>query len=715
MSRVFLYLIASTSLAWIVYATYDHTNKRNLFRAEYIFGTDDENIIIIQNTLQTTKILEQLTIENANIKNILKQLNWERIDKIYLSQTRGQMLIETHEVLTQSAVKNIFVEQTDLKVLSSKTIALQKIKGRYAKNKIYLYTRHFPINNEPWNDISFDKNSDAIILDFQQKRWNCTELYIKKNGTIEYRTQERKPFTGKTINDYELFAEIVPENTEIYKFYESDYLRSFDSAFVNSPLNNWIKYGLVHIVVNGQNALISDYVETIDPLNIIVNLYTLTINDNQEHVYIENSNFTNILPNSKGIFVYPINEFVVMSTDSLICEQIIADYKLGHTLAQNPHKTQEIYENLPQKVNFRKVSPIEKLSLSIYRKTNITTKVIPNNHNTPNSTIKENNAVVSYPVGEEIKDFYNKNDLLFVTTKYNKVVLFEDNKKLWEQNLNEKIVGTGSLIDIYGNNKTQLLLATEKKVFLFDKNGNQVQGFPIHLEETINVQDPICYRWKGNTFFILTTKNGKLILCDQQGRELSIIDTELKHISHTPIVWVSANKPFIGVFDDQYFEMIHAEDRKKYRKFPINKLHQVIKEPNEIKIIQIQGETLATVNQKGHTIWQLKIPKGQLIKTSTPSLGIILKQENNIQLINSNGITWASINLPFIDLNDVEIFITENGLTLVATLEPIENKIYLWKTNGELYRTAFNGSKIVRYNDGYIYTIVDNVIVKYKL
>jgi len=238
MSRVFLYFIAFTSILWIAYATYEHTNKRNLFRVDYIFGAEDKNILIVQNTQQANVILSQFNIENQKIKDVLKHINWDVLNKLYISKKRSHILIETKEVVSQEMLKNLFVDSKTINTLHSRDITYENMNGRYSKNKIYLSDEIFPFNEHLWENIIYDRNSDAVILELKQNKWTSTDLYVKKNGTIEYRTEQREPFLGKKINDRELFAEIIPQNTDVYQFYESDYLKTFDTDFAKSPINN---------------------------------------------------------------------------------------------------------------------------------------------------------------------------------------------------------------------------------------------------------------------------------------------------------------------------------------------------------------------------------------------------------------------------------------------------------------------------------------------
>lgn len=57
----------------------------------------------------------------------------------------------------------------------------------------------------------------------------------------------------------------------------------------------------------------------------------------------------------------------------------------------------------------------------------------------------------------------------------------EKGELIWKKTLPEQPIGKVWMVDLYKNNKIQYLLASENQVFLFDRSGNQVEGFPLKL------------------------------------------------------------------------------------------------------------------------------------------------------------------------------------------------------------------------------------------
>ncbi len=709
--RVFLGMITIVSLLWVGYATYDRVNQGKQFQPEYLFGEADGELFIINNSDKKEALLNQVGIENSEIVALITNLNAEKITRIYVSKKRSHLLIETKEELNKITIPSLFIEKSTIKA-DNKEINVGKLKGNYSKNTIYLSSENFRLNKEIGH-FSFDKNSDGSIIQFTKKDPTVTDIYIKENGIIEYKSAI-KSIAGTKANDSEVFATVVPSSIQSYTFYETDYLRHIYPEMANNPMNNWLKYGLVLVSVNNQEAIITDYIEGQEPIQVLYDFLNKESADT-DNDYFEGIQLNKFFPNAKGLFVYQLDDFVVMAPNRATCETIIGDYKLGNTLAQNPNRFAEIYSRLPQKVNFREVNKSTKQSISVYEN-NLLTTMVGGKTETTTQTSDVSQLAASFVVGAVAKEILMIDEKSFFVTTENKVVYFENDKKKWEQVLDGTTIGESSIIDIYANEKSQLLVTTDKKVYVLDVNGNQPGGFPIELGEETAVQSAVLYRWKGNGNFIVPVNNARLMQYDNQGRELTAIRTQLGEIEQSPVVWVSANKLFFGVFGKGKFEMIQAENRKSLRVFDAKNSNLIVKLPNEIKLFGVANNQFISYDQRGGITHYEKFLNASLVPTLFADKGIVIKDQQQLKLFNTNGFVWGTIKLPFADLADVQIFTTTGGATFIATIDGLENKVYLWKSNGELYsKKQFDGSKIVRYYNGYIYTVVDNLVVRYQV
>lgn len=709
--RVFLGIITVISLLWVGYATFDRVNQGKQFQPEYIFGDADGELIIINNPEKKEALLNQIGITNNEISTLITNLYAHKIARIYVSKKRGHVFIEAKEELTAKSIHSLFFEKTYVKV-DNKAVVIDKFKGSYSKNTLYLSIKDYHLNKESWSTL-FDKNADGSIIQFTKQQPTVTDIYIKENGIIEYKSAI-KSAVGVKVNDSEVFASVVPSSVTSYTFYETDYLRYSNPEFLNSPMNNWLKYGVVHLAINNQEALITDYIDGQEPIQVLYDFLNKESSDT-DNDYFEGINLIQFFQNAKGLYVYQLDDFVVISPNRSTCETIVGDYKLGNTLTQHPNRFSEIYSRLPQKVNFREVNKTTKQSISVYDN-NLLTTIVGGKSEVSTSTQDNSQLATSFVIGGIARDILMVDEKSFFVTTENKVVFFEDDKKKWEQMLDGNSIGEASIIDIYANEKSQLLITTDKKVYVFDVNGGQPGGFPIELGDETAIQSTVIYRWKGNGHFLVPVNNGRMVQYDNQGRELTIIRTQLAEIEQQPVVWVSANKLFFGVYGNGKFEMIQAENRKSLRVFDAKNSKFIIKLPNEVKLFGINNNQLISYDQRGGLTQYEKFLNATLIPTIFADKGIVVKDQQTLKLFNSNGLVWGTIKLPFADLSDVQIYTTTSGATFIATIDGLENKVYLWKSNGEMYsKKQFDGSRIVRYHNGYIYTVIDNLVARYAI
>lgn len=74
----------------------------------------------------------------------------------------------------------------------------------------------------------------------------------------------------------------------------------------------------------------------------------------------------------------------------------------------------------------------------------------------------------------------------FVQYDSDEVALIDvDGKELWKKKVNGKILGDVTQIDALKNNKLQMAFSTENGIYLIDRNGNDVSGYPIYPKPAV--------------------------------------------------------------------------------------------------------------------------------------------------------------------------------------------------------------------------------------
>ncbi len=81
---------------------------------------------------------------------------------------------------------------------------------------------------------------------------------------------------------------------------------------------------------------------------------------------------------------------------------------------------------------------------------------------------------------EIVKNYISGNNEILIQDNANKLMLIDESGKiLWKKQLSSKILGNIQQIDLFKNNKLQYMFNTSKQLLLVDRNGKDVEGFPV--------------------------------------------------------------------------------------------------------------------------------------------------------------------------------------------------------------------------------------------
>jgi hypothetical protein len=135
-----------------------------------------------------------------------------------------------------------------------------------------------------------------------------------------------------------------------------------------------------------------------------------------------------------------------------------------------------------------------------------------------------NRITIDRPVVKRPTFFVNwrtqQRDLVFQDDE-NKLYLFDTKGNLiWEKQLDSRVVGKLHTIDIYKNTRKQLSFTTQNKLYLIDKNGNDVAPFPKTFDNIIT---------RGLSIFDYAN-TGRYRFIIVQDEKVSFYDRELKKV-----------------------------------------------------------------------------------------------------------------------------------------------------------------------------------------
>lgn len=111
---------------------------------------------------------------------------------------------------------------------------------------------------------------------------------------------------------------------------------------------------------------------------------------------------------------------------------------------------------------------------------------------------------------------------IFIQDVGNKIYLI-DNKGniIWKRQLKEPILSEVYQIDVFKNNKLQILFSGESSIYLIDRKGRDVENYPIQLSGiTTNGLSVIDYEKNREYRLLIGLRGGKILNFDRSGKEI---------------------------------------------------------------------------------------------------------------------------------------------------------------------------------------------------
>lgn len=719
-ARYFFIALGIVSIIWIGYVATDIIDKKESLSPGVLFGKEDKQILIINRKKEVNLTLLPFSTNPKN-KEILGAIlpNIKDEKSIFISSERRHFLIESKYPWTKKKVLEL-LDKSGLKAESTgmRSFQMSTYQIDFLKNSLYFHEANLTTENvAEWT--SFDRKSSATLIDFTSDELLIKEIYFKGSDKIEFHTKNSRNIIGRQVKDQELFSTVLPVEFNNYHFYEKEFAKGTDVLIKGSPFTQWLDKGFVTIDFKGEKVLISDYISGQDPINVMYD-HVKQDAENVEHAFFINVQLLSDFPSSPeiGFYMYSLNDFVIISQNQSICEEIVTQNKLGNTLATNPQRLSELYSGLPSMVSERYISTEEKFSRSVYKTKILETRLLVNS--TENST-RENIAenTVSMNVDAVIHDFiaFEGKGNSAVMTATGELMYFSNGKLSWIKNLKSKAVGNIQYVEQY----QFLIITCKNSIHVIDRKGNYVLGGPIDLNGRHPVQAASQYEWKNKLYIVFPDESGNIIVYDSKRKLHSTINNNLADINAPVDVWVSQKKLFYGIQSNTVFKMFDALGKREFRSFTLPGECKSIIKGNEIILFSNENSKLVYLDQKGIKHELTSTNNGKLIKTALgrKETYLLNNSSGKLTIYSSLGTQLGSIQLDFSDVEFKDVQ-TINGRTIVSVIDGLENNVYLYELDGEkIIEQSLEGSKKcmlnVNENTLTLTTIVDNYLIQYQL
>lgn len=130
-------------------------------------------------------------------------------------------------------------------------------------------------------------------------------------------------------------------------------------------------------------------------------------------------------------------------------------------------------------------------------------------------------SVIKGPI--KVVNYNDKSTEWLVQDSKSRLYLFNSaGKKLWSATVEGPIISDIVQVDRYKNGRLQYIFSTKRKIYLVDRNGTMVQGYPIVLKSDCTEGISVCDYEKDKTYRVFVPKADRSIdLYDIEGKRVS--------------------------------------------------------------------------------------------------------------------------------------------------------------------------------------------------
>lgn len=708
--RVLLGLVLIASIAWIGYIGFGIFTATNDYSELHVFNQEDGQMIIVNrpNEVNLSELEGFQTSPNYTIAQNLTPT----YKTGFFSLNRAHFILVNARNWDEKSLKETF-NQPDIQIdLKSQSFSFGKWSGSFKKDRLYVSQKSFEKSRKILNELVYDKKASVSMLTIAKNNTISTvlDIYFKENGKVDYITRDQNIEQGNQVRDEVVFGAYVSNKVKSYHFYERDYYATIDQKFANGPMFKWLQSGFVETQFAGETVLISDYIDGQDPILILNDLQQTT------EAYTFRTKLTSTFPKAGSNYVVKyLDDLVVIAQREEMCDQFIADYKLGNTISQNSDSRKRIYGDLPQSVSERYINDDLRFSKAVYHGYLLETKF----GQSEIQTVGQDQSM-AMSCNFNIVDFhaFSESGNVVALGSNGELSFFNKGKLSWKKSMDNKALGNLQIIELHGEGEQYVLLNTEDAIYLWDLKGNEASGFPIKLEESA-VNEVKFYRWKEKSYFLIANEKNKITQFDSEGRELTVFKSNVTP-SRKVEVWASQGRLFFGIASSTQFEMFEVERNKTLRTFKVPSNSQSVKTPNQLDLFGFDDVKLCKFDQKGSKTVFESYPDGKLfpIAGDPKNPTLLVQSQNTLHFINQQGIEFGKLQVPFGEIEHANYFNLNSGKTVVSIIDGLENNVYLYNMAGTklIDRTLEGKTKVSVSSNGQgltITTVVDNYVIQY--
>ncbi|MDU8885394.1 ribonuclease HII [Yeosuana sp. MJ-SS3] len=676
-------ILQTDSLTNYIGETLTYKNKKILKHTtnNVFYSTINDSILMISTSLKL--------IENSNTK---KGIHPE-LEKLYHTSDQEKPLSVLLNIKDKTSFNSFFVND------SIKT----KHLSNYISVDIDISQKEILINGV----TKAEDSSESLINIFKN-------LIPQKNQMASITPSSADGFLSFTFNDYNLFKE------NLNKFNRIDSLDSSTFLFDNikevgiiyeegekAVILNSIDSGLTQEALLSEQSLISNFRQT--------DIFSFSDKD----LFLEV--FYPLITFDKASHYCIIENFFVFGDTIEILQNIISSYQ-NKTTFDNGQYYKDIESQLSDQSSFltavngiglkqiliKNLQENLDINLNDYRASALQF-VYDNNFAHVNGVIKKSSKKgLEYSVSEELNikldadllidpqlvtNHYSKEKEIVVQDINNNLYLISNKGKiLWKKRINGQVLGKIEQIDIYKNGRLQLLFATPHRIYLIDRNGNDVAPFPSNFNDEITQPLSVFDYDNKKNYRLLVTQGKNVIMYNALARVVKgfTFKSAKSEIIQQPQHFRIGSKDYIVIkTDDQLYILNRTGKARINPKTSNNYSDQLVYiYKNKFTTTSKDGQ-LISIDEKGNVTSQ-NLNISELHSIDATSKTLVAQYENKLRIKD------RIVELDYGTYSKPKIFYI-NDKIYVSVTDLQAQKIYLFDSQAKMLSNfpVYGNSQIV--------------------
>jgi hypothetical protein len=444
--------------------------------------------------------------------------------------------------------------------------------------------------------------------------------------------------------DPNLVIESIEDKSNIETFRDIAIYEFGDTDFFKTRLTPFISFDSSKFFASYDNFVV--FTNSIMQLKSILTsaLNNNTLNNSDAFISINKR-----LSDEASLFIFKNSEGL-----SEILEQNIKGY--------NANAVQYIYEN-----NFAHINGV----IQKFKKRATSNSV------TEAFTAQLDAALLSTP--QTLKNHITKANDIAVQDVNNVLYLISDSgNTLWKKQLQGKILGNIEQIDTYKNGRLQLAFTTSSRLYILDRNGNDVSPFPLKFKAPITQPLSVFDYDKRKNYRLLVTQGKNILMYDAKGVSVSGFNykTNGLTIANQPKHFRIGSKDYIVFGAGESLKILNRQGNVR-----INVKDKIRFSENALYLYQNKFTTTNTLGQLIQVDTKGKLRTKNLNLTDkhkivTTSKTLVSLTENKLN------IKSRTVDLDYGDYTAPKIFYL-NDKIYVTTTDLQSNKVYLFDSQAK--------------------------------